>query len=97
MVEVKHCIVNNPEEVEALFEKALESEYEGVILRNPHGRYKFGRASLGQNIIFKVKPFVTLDAKLKKFYKELKLTPMQKRKLTSWEIVSLAKNKKTES
>ncbi|MCK9543593.1 MAG: hypothetical protein M0R03_16365, partial [Novosphingobium sp.] len=61
---VIHVVVNNPEEVQALFEQALEDGYEGLILRSLNGIYKFGRCSLSMDIIFKVKPFVTLDAQI---------------------------------
>ena len=56
--------LNNKEEVEAYFEEALENGFEGLILRNPDGRYKFGRATVKENLIFKVKSFVTFDAKI---------------------------------
>jgi len=62
---VIHKWCNNKEEVEALFEEALNDKYEGLMLRNPKGKYKFGRATLNENIIYKVKPWVTLDAKIK--------------------------------
>lgn len=64
---VEHVICNTPEEIQMLFEQALSDGFEGLILRNPKGMYKFGRASVKQNIIFKYKPFVTTDAIIKGF------------------------------
>ena len=64
-VRVDHKILNNPQEVEEYFQEALENGYEGLILRNPTGIYKFDRASIKQNIIFKYKPFVTTDTIIK--------------------------------
>ena len=53
--------------MEEYFQLALSNGEEGLILRNPDGVYKFGRASIKQNIIFKYKPFVTTDAVIKGF------------------------------
>jgi DNA ligase-1 len=61
---VKHVLVNSKEEVEKLFEQALEEGYEGLVLRNLESGYKFGRGTIKEGIIYKVKPFVTLDAKI---------------------------------
>lgn len=59
-----HTIVNSAKDVEEYFNRALEADYEGLILRNADGRYKFGRATLKENIIYKVKPFETFDGKI---------------------------------
>jgi len=53
------------EEIEALYEQAIAfGNCDGLMLRNPAGRYKLGRATNKQNIIFKMKPYVTLDGKI---------------------------------
>jgi DNA ligase-1 len=57
-------IVNNKKEIKNYFNKALSEGFEGLILRNPEGRYKFGKATINENIIFKMKPFQTFDAKI---------------------------------
>jgi DNA ligase-1 len=62
MKEVKQVPVNSAEEVEKYFEEVLEQGYEGLILRNPNSGYKFGRGTIREAIIFKVKPFLELDA-----------------------------------
>jgi DNA ligase-1 len=61
---VNHEKVNSKEEVEALFEKALEFGCEGLMLRNPEGKYKYGRGTIKEGLIYKVKPFVTTDAQV---------------------------------
>ncbi|MEK6880630.1 MAG: hypothetical protein AABY22_13520, partial [Nanoarchaeota archaeon] len=61
---LNHHRVNSKEEVETLFEKVLEEGYEGLILRDPKGKYKFGRGTLKESIIFKIKPFETFDAQI---------------------------------
>ena len=52
--------VENLEEVQQLEDKFLDAGFEGVMLRDPDGTYKFGRASVKENILLKVKKF--LDA-----------------------------------
>ena len=39
----------------------VEQGYEGVMLRNPHGRYKFGRSTVNEMILAKVKRFADTD------------------------------------
>ncbi len=64
VIPVKHTWVNTKEEVETLFEKALEDGEEGLILRDPKGRYKCGRGTIKEGLIYKVKPFRTFDAQI---------------------------------
>lgn len=59
---VKHISIISDEFVTNLFENALEDGYEGLILRDPNGLYKFGRGTLKEGIIYKVKPYKTFDA-----------------------------------
>lgn len=58
------AILKSKEEVENYFEEATANGYEGLILRSPGGKYKFGRGTLKEGIIYKVKPFVTFDAQI---------------------------------
>ena len=64
MIPVIHVKVNDSQEVESYFDEVLKEGYEGLILRNPKSYYKFGRGTVKEGIIFKVKPFVTFDAKI---------------------------------
>jgi DNA ligase-1 len=58
-------VCNTYEEIEALYEKAIAfGNCDGLMLRNPVGRYKLGRATNKQNIIFKLKPYITEDSKI---------------------------------
>lgn len=61
---VKHHIVNNAEEVKKLFDFALNDMCEGLMLRDPNGRYKYGRGTIKEGLIYKVKPFRDFDAKI---------------------------------
>lgn len=61
---VEHIKVENKQEVENLFENALEEGYEGLILRDPKGKYKYGRGTIKEGIIYKCKPYRTFDGKI---------------------------------
>jgi DNA ligase-1 len=50
-------IVNNQEELEKLDDYHLDSGFEGTMLRSPSGTYKFGRSTVRDNILLKVKRF----------------------------------------
>lgn len=63
-VHVDQTLVSNKEEVVELFAKALEMGQEGLILRDPNGKYKTGRGTVKEGLIYKVKPFETFDAKV---------------------------------
>ena len=51
-------------EIENYFEEVLKEGYEGLILRDPKSLYKCGRGTIREAIIFKVKPFLELDAQV---------------------------------
>ena len=78
---VKHDWVNNAEEVNDLFEKALAEGEEGLILRNGDGKYKFGRCTLKEANVFKVKPFITFDAVVKEITQGTEVNPNAEKKI----------------
>lgn len=59
---VPHRWVRNEEELRAECEIHLDMGYEGTMLRDPNGRYKFGRSTLKEGILLKVKPFADEEA-----------------------------------
>jgi len=61
---VNQVLVNTSEELDELFEKAINNDYEGLIIRNPESPYKFGRSTVKEQGMLKYKPFVTYDAKI---------------------------------
>ena len=54
-------LVKSLEDVQALEDKFIGEGYEGVMLRDPKGTYKFGRSSVKENIILKVKQFMDAE------------------------------------
>lgn len=61
---VEHARVNEPDDVRSLYASMMEMGYEGLILRDPCGHYKYGRATVNEALMFKAKPFETLDAQV---------------------------------
>jgi DNA ligase-1 len=67
LVIVPQLIINDMAEL-ALFEaKCLRDGYEGVMLKDPFGAYKFGRATMNENLLVKVKRFETREAVILSF------------------------------
>lgn len=54
---VKHYQMLRPEDVLEYEQRCLEVGYEGVMLRSPHGKYKFGRSTLKGQELIKMKRF----------------------------------------
>ncbi len=64
---VEHERVNTLDELLEYESKQLELGYEGVMLRNPLARYKMGRATTRENIIFKLKRFTDAEGEITDF------------------------------
>jgi len=56
--------VYEKEKLQELFLKEIEEGGEGLMVRNPQGRYKHGRATFRENNIFKLKVFSTMEAEI---------------------------------
>lgn len=61
---VEHKIVEDYKNVYELFDYAVKNGMEGLMLRSFNGKYKNGRATEKEDIIHKVKPYKTYDAKI---------------------------------
>jgi DNA ligase-1 len=59
---ISQDLVESLEDVDALFERNIDTGYEGVILRDINGPYKFGRSTVKEGYMLKVKPFHTWDS-----------------------------------
>ena len=56
--------VKTSEDVVTYFNEATEWGCDGLILRHPEGKYKYGRGTLKEGLIYKLKPYITFDAKI---------------------------------
>ena len=64
-------IVNNKEELLKYEETVLNVGYEGLILRNPNGKYKYGRCTVKEDNAFKLKRFEDAEAVIIGFEEEM--------------------------
>lgn len=58
-------------ELEALYLRFLDEGYEGAILKDPEGLYKFGRSTPKEQSMIKVKPFADGEARITAVYEAL--------------------------
>jgi DNA ligase-1 len=61
---VKQWSILRVEDINPLYENALAWGCDGLILRDLNGRYKFGRGTIKEGLIYKMKPFQTFDSKI---------------------------------
>jgi DNA ligase-1 len=52
---VEHKLIRNMDELDEFESIKLAEGYEGVMIRDPNGRYKFGRSTVKEGILLKVK------------------------------------------
>ena len=86
--EFKHLIkcveqwsMHSKNDVEDLFENALGNGYEGLILKDLSGKYKCGRGTIKEGLIYKVKPFVTFDAEILGVVQATEVDPNAEKKI----------------
>jgi DNA ligase-1 len=66
--------VVSPQELEREMTEALARGTEGLIARDPNGRYKHGRGTLNEGLIFKFKEWVTQDGRITGFNQATAMT-----------------------
>lgn len=59
---LEQVLVNNETELLAYEAKKVEQGYEGIILRGPESPYKYGRSTVGEGYMLKVKRFEDAEA-----------------------------------
>jgi DNA ligase-1 len=57
IIHVEHTFISNYEELIAYESNMLELGYEGIMMRDPLGKYKYGRGTFKEGIIYKLKRF----------------------------------------
>lgn len=58
---VPQWLVSTAAQVSELYKEAVDSGYEGLILRDPESPYKFGRSTLKQGWMLKLKPELDME------------------------------------
>lgn len=61
---VPHELIESHHDLELFEHKCLESGYEGVMLRDPDGPYKFGRSTVREGWLLKLKRFEDSEAEI---------------------------------
>jgi DNA ligase-1 len=61
---VEHKLIRNMDELDEFESIKLAEGYEGVMIRDPNGRYKFGRSTVKEGILLKVKRMSHGEAKI---------------------------------
>ena len=59
---VEHVLIENAEDLATYEAECLEQGFEGVMVRDPQGPYKYGRSTTNQGILLKVKRFADEEA-----------------------------------
>lgn len=57
-----HHLVQNIEQLMTYEQQFLDEGFEGLMIRDPHGRYKFGRSTAKEQILLKMKRFHDAEA-----------------------------------
>lgn len=65
---VPHKIVTNLDDLMNIERVLVEKGFEGVMLRDPKGRYKYGRSTFREGILLKVKRFEDFDGQITDAY-----------------------------
>lgn len=61
---VHHVLVYNVQQLEALNLEYLSQGFEGIMIRDPGGMYKFGRSTVKEGGLLKLKPFADGEAEI---------------------------------
>lgn len=59
---VAQSFLSNRSDLDDFFRHSLSKGYEGTMIRSINGRYKFGRSTLREGILLKLKPFADAEA-----------------------------------
>jgi DNA ligase-1 len=76
---VSHIEVDNLTELLEIEETFLSQGYEGIVIRNPVGRYKNGRATSREQLIYKLKRFMDDEAIITGFVEQMRNENFQER------------------
>jgi len=78
---VEQKLVHTAEEAEAYFQEALLFGCDGLILHSLDGKYKCGRGTINEGIIYKMKPYLTFDAQIIDVIQSTKVNPNAEKKI----------------
>lgn len=79
---LRHTLIEDRAHLDEFLEQHLDLEFEGVILYSPLGHYKFGKGTLREQVMLKIKPFDTAEGRIKGWFEEMENTNEAKREVT---------------
>lgn len=71
LVIVPQVPIMNLDELNAFEIKCLTEGFEGVMLKDPNAAYKFGRSTMNENLLIKVKRFETREGRILSFEEQM--------------------------
>lgn len=83
-------MVLNLEQLLAFEKEAVDAGFEGIMLRDPNGRYKYGRSTVNENLLLKVKRFITEEARITALIEQME-------NLNESELDNFGRSKKSEN
>lgn len=72
MYPLEHKLLRNLDDLLEYEEQALAKEFEGLCLRHPQGPYKFGRSTMREHWLIKLKRFADAEARIVGFEEQMK-------------------------
>lgn len=79
---LKHTLIEDRAHLDEFLEHHLDLMFEGIMLYSPQGHYKFGKGTLREQVMLKVKPFDTAEGRIKGWFEEMENTNEAKREVT---------------
>lgn len=79
---LRHELLEDRAHLDEYLEKHLSLMFEGIMLYSPQGHYKFGKGTLREQVMLKVKPFDTAEGRIKGWFEEMENTNEAKREVT---------------
>ena len=64
IIKVQQKIVTSVDEVRTMFKEVLKCGYEGLMLKSFDCPYKFGRSTIKEETVYKVKPYISVDERI---------------------------------
>lgn len=80
-IAVNQTLIETPEEVENIFKIAVDSGFEGLIIKNPDSKYRYKRITSKSGDGYKYKPYRTYDAMIIGVEQATKVDPNAERKV----------------
>lgn len=62
VIKLDQIVIDSYDQLQAMYDKALADGFEGLVLRGGHGEYKYGRSTLKQQWMLKLKPTTDAEA-----------------------------------